>query len=319
MRTARPSTYLLNYIFLAGLLLLALNDHLWKDLYGNWLTGKLSDVAGVVILPLFLAAVFQLRTWPALLTTVLFFGWWKSPLSQGALDAVNTLGIAHFARVVDYSDYLAFLGLPLSWWVLRSPERFRVGPRGMNPVALTRYGVLPLTLLLFIATSEAYKPVPLRPEITGCCPGFEQNVHLVGNGRIFIPSAFTPDGDGINDVFYVMADTGIARIDLSVFSLERPDTVFAALGVTEFTAANGWDGTELGVIVPKTYEYRARVTADDGTERFFNGGVCSLPCREPTGLPRPSGVGFCQFTDQVDATGFFSDSIRTVEVLDCFE
>ncbi|MEM6769865.1 MAG: hypothetical protein AAF597_04685, partial [Bacteroidota bacterium] len=106
MSTASRSKYLFNYTFLSGLLVLACNDHIWKAAYGNWLTGKLSDLAGVLILPLLLKYLFNWRNRIVLLATVAFFTWWKSPLADGTLHFLNSLGSYSFHRVVDYTDLL---------------------------------------------------------------------------------------------------------------------------------------------------------------------------------------------------------------------
>ena len=37
-----------------------LNDHVFKDLWGNALTGKLSDISGLVVFPLMLVATYEL-------------------------------------------------------------------------------------------------------------------------------------------------------------------------------------------------------------------------------------------------------------------
>lgn len=55
--SASPGDSVLHPCALGALLLLVLNDHALKDLYPGWLTGKLSDAAGLVLLPLVLLAV----------------------------------------------------------------------------------------------------------------------------------------------------------------------------------------------------------------------------------------------------------------------
>jgi len=59
--------------------------------------------------------------------------------------------------------------------------------------------------------------------------------------KIFIPNAFTPDGDGVNDVFCVMAEE--SRIeDLGYRIYDRwGGEVYSAKGIE-----NGWDGTKHG-------------------------------------------------------------------------
>ena len=49
---------LTSYWFMTGLILLLLNDFIFKEMYGNWLTGKLSDFTGLFIFPLFWTALF---------------------------------------------------------------------------------------------------------------------------------------------------------------------------------------------------------------------------------------------------------------------
>ena len=66
--------------YLVALTILLLNDHVLKALFPGFLTGKLSDFAGVFVLAVFLAA-FVPRV-PACIAAGLLFVWWKSPLSD---------------------------------------------------------------------------------------------------------------------------------------------------------------------------------------------------------------------------------------------
>lgn len=103
---------LLHPIFLVSLTLLLLNDFYWKYTHHNWLTGKLSDVAGLVVLPVFLRAFFPKYKKGILLFTVLFFTWWKSSLSASSIIFLNQTLSLRVIRVVDYTDFLA---LPFLW------------------------------------------------------------------------------------------------------------------------------------------------------------------------------------------------------------
>lgn len=44
----RQSLLLANPVFISSLLLLLLNDFVFKPVYHNWLTGKLSDFCGLI-------------------------------------------------------------------------------------------------------------------------------------------------------------------------------------------------------------------------------------------------------------------------------
>lgn len=54
---------LLHPISLLCLAVWGLNDHVLKARYGNWLTGKLSDFAGLLVFPLLLLTLLELGLW----------------------------------------------------------------------------------------------------------------------------------------------------------------------------------------------------------------------------------------------------------------
>ena len=317
MKTRTP--FLLNTVFLAGLLLLAFNDHLFKDAYGNWWTGKLSDFAGVLILPLFLKYVTGWRNIVVVGLTVVFFTWFKSPWSAGALDAVNALGIVHLVRVVDLTDLLAFAVLPLTWSVLVNPDRFGFGDITVQRRALVRYGVLPLCLFLFVATSDDEDFPFFDGSVASCCEQLPTN-RMIGNGYLYVPSAFTPDFDGINDVFQVVADSNIAMIDsFRVFTASNLTLVFSADSLTDFNPATGWDGTDTtGNIIPGSFEYTLGVTAADGTQSFIFGVVCSLPCPTTEATQPAEFFSDCTFGNQIDSLGRYDPSVNAFEDQDCY-
>jgi hypothetical protein len=65
-RNPTPGAALLHPVTLVALFTLALNDQVLKRLCPSWLTGKLSDFAGLILLPLFLHALCELaaaRAW----------------------------------------------------------------------------------------------------------------------------------------------------------------------------------------------------------------------------------------------------------------
>lgn len=95
--------------FIIGLLILLLNDHILKAEFHNWITGKLSDAAGLFIFPLFFAAFFAKYKKHIYWIITIGFIWWKSPLSNEFIELLNLY------RVLDYTDLLALLILPLSY------------------------------------------------------------------------------------------------------------------------------------------------------------------------------------------------------------
>lgn len=108
---------LLHPLFLAVLFVLVANDHYWKYEYGNWLTGKLSDFAGMIVLPLFLLAFFPGRRIAVVIGSGLFFVWWKSPLPEPFIVWMNEGWGVPVQRVMDWWDLLALSVLPVSFYV----------------------------------------------------------------------------------------------------------------------------------------------------------------------------------------------------------
>jgi hypothetical protein len=138
-----------NRIFIAGLLVLALNDHYFKQHYTSWLTGKLSDFAGLLIFPMFLLFLFpKLSKW-SVIVTGLFFIFWKTTFSAGFIEIYNKIALIPIARTVDYSDYIALSVLPLSWYLIQRIDKYEVG--NFSPVFLRLLAIVPIALV-FMAT-----------------------------------------------------------------------------------------------------------------------------------------------------------------------
>jgi hypothetical protein len=124
--TARNHILIFNWIFIVGLLLLALNDHLFKWKFSNWFTGKISDFAGLLIFPMFLQFLFPRLSRVSVLLTGLLFVFWKLPVSACFIDIYNKVAFIPIIRTVDYSDFIALSILPFSQYLIRRIDQYRV-------------------------------------------------------------------------------------------------------------------------------------------------------------------------------------------------
>lgn len=115
------SKYVLSPWFIGALTLLICNDFWWKASYSNALTGKLSDLSGVLVLGLLFNLISDRNRKLNALFVVVFFTFWKSPLSEGLIVAWNSLPVFNLERIVDYSDLIAFIGLPVITHVRYAP------------------------------------------------------------------------------------------------------------------------------------------------------------------------------------------------------
>jgi hypothetical protein len=131
----RPSDLLLSPLLLASAALLVVNDWMLKPAFHNAVTGKLSDVAGMAALALFLRAVLPRRRALACVLAGAAFAWWKSPASQPVIDGWNALGWWTAARVVDWTDLAALLVLPIAFAYRPRPVRSHGARRVLAPAA----------------------------------------------------------------------------------------------------------------------------------------------------------------------------------------
>lgn len=106
------STYITNLVFIGSLILLLANDFFLKNAYPNYLTGKLSDFSGLVVFYGVISFLIGLRL-KNLFVVVTLFIYWKSDLSQPLIDAFNSMSLFNISRVIDYSDLMALIVLPV--------------------------------------------------------------------------------------------------------------------------------------------------------------------------------------------------------------
>jgi gliding motility-associated-like protein len=91
---------------------------------------------------------------------------------------------------------------------------------------------------------------------------------------ISIPNAFTPNGDGKNDIFYVLGGMAGSQIkDFSVFD-RWGQRVFRVEGVLPGDPANGWNGTYGGAPAPAgVYVYIVAIALAGGERQVYKGTV----------------------------------------------
>jgi gliding motility-associated-like protein len=87
---------------------------------------------------------------------------------------------------------------------------------------------------------------------------------------VFVPSAFSPDGDGYNDILYI---NGNNIIDLNF-------AIYNRWGQKVFESNDqsiGWDGTFKGEsLAPDVFGYYMQCTCDDGSQQFVKGNITLL-------------------------------------------
>jgi gliding motility-associated-like protein len=95
----------------------------------------------------------------------------------------------------------------------------------------------------------------------GCLAILRDTVTVYPPLHVYIPNAFTPNGDGINDVFGMVGE-GYLYYDLDIY-----DRWGNRLRFGRFKDATAWDGTYKGKTVPAdAYVYKIFVQPPIGIE-----------------------------------------------------
>ncbi|MEQ4720248.1 hypothetical protein [Nonomuraea sp. B19D2] len=146
----------------AGVFVLLVNDHLLKQAWPGFVTGKLSDVAGLVVAPALVALLFWRRADLAatVLTGVLFTLVKATETGAEQASQAWTLVAGPSRVLADPTDLLTLPALALAWWVRRrslesSSTRWRM------------IVTMPLAVLAVTATSAAPTPTARSVEVDG--------------------------------------------------------------------------------------------------------------------------------------------------------
>ncbi len=143
-------------VFAVGLLIL--NDHVFKDLWANTLTGKLSDIAGVFLFPLLLLSVVRL------------LGPFRPGIGQGPTAVANAValtgvGFSAVKLIGPVGDSYASTIGAIRWLAL-------LGSVELRPIEVVRDPTDLLVLPVLIASYVVARPVPspgYRPTWSRTC------------------------------------------------------------------------------------------------------------------------------------------------------
>lgn len=87
-------------------------------------------------------------------------------------------------------------------------------------------------------------------------------------GAVFVPNAFSPNTDGVNDVLYVKTNCGLEQLDFKVYD-RWGNNVFESANVTE-----GWDGTNKEKAMdPAVFVYYLEAVFTDGKQAHQKGNI----------------------------------------------
>lgn len=93
--------------------------------------------------------------------------------------------------------------------------------------------------------------------------------------EVFVPNAFTPDGDGLNDILMIRG-TGIMVKSFRIFT-RWGETIFDKKNFAANDPKYGWDGKIRGIpATPDVYVFTAEVICDNGAVYTYKGNTTIL-------------------------------------------
>lgn len=107
-----------------------------------------------------------------------------------------------------------------------------------------------------------------------CEASAKVNVKVFKRGEVFIPTAFSPDDNGVNDVFTVFGNEGVAKIlDYSIFD-RWGNHIFNQKNMLPNDPTVGWNGKYQNEKAPQgVYIYSIKIQMANGKIKNFSGDV----------------------------------------------
>ncbi len=113
--------------------------------------------------------------------------------------------------------------------------------------------------------------------VSGCIIQDEVIISVDKDRNIYIPNAFSPDGNGINDIFQVYAGVGVQEILLLRVFDRWGELVYETENISPFDGKTGWDGTFKGQEMnPAVFVYYSEVLFVDNETKEYAGDVTLL-------------------------------------------
>ncbi len=111
----------------------------------------------------------------------------------------------------------------------------------------------------------------------GCFASDKVSVYVTcENGNVFVPNTFSPNGDGVNDIFYPRGNGVINVKTFTVFN-RWGEIVFQKANFNANNSSVGWDGTYKGAkLAPDVFVYTLEVVCTNNQSLVFKGNVALL-------------------------------------------
>jgi gliding motility-associated-like protein len=111
-------------------------------------------------------------------------------------------------------------------------------------------------------------------ESNGCTDSDDLTIYVKKDHPIYVPNAFSPNDDGLNDKFMIYAGKEVTKIKSFLVFDRWGETMYQHFGFQPNDPTYGWDGTHRGELMkPAVFTWFAEVEFVDGSVELFEGDV----------------------------------------------
>jgi gliding motility-associated-like protein len=109
----------------------------------------------------------------------------------------------------------------------------------------------------------------------GCQASDDVLIVVNKDRRVYIPTVFSPNGDGVNDIFYILGDEGqIVMVKRFVIYNRWGELVHQESAFLPNDPSKGWDGYfRSDLMNPGVFVYAAEIEFIDGVTKLYTGDV----------------------------------------------
>ncbi len=130
---------------------------------------------------------------------------------------------------------------------------------------------------VFVQPTNSTSYAVVAENLAGCIARDAVNISVLKDRNIYIPTAFSPDGDGMNDFFAIYSDQSVETIEVFRVYNRWGALVYEARDMLPNAEPEGWDGSFKGEKVDEgVYIFYAEIVFTDGWREIYNGDVTLL-------------------------------------------
>lgn len=168
--------------------------------------------------------------------------------------------------------------------IINLGESINLTAKFSNNTGNVQYDWIASTPNTFECSEELCSSITITPTVNtsyelyavdanGCEAGAILNILVAKNKNIFVPTGFTPNGDGKNDFLIVHGAPGTILKSFKLFD-RWGETIFESTEMTPNNTKNTWDGTFKGQPLNSgVYVWVLEVSFGDGTTEVFKGST----------------------------------------------